>query len=419
MMAGDTAGGDYKDVVLFLATAGVVVPILRRWKISPVLGFLAAGVLLGPFGLGALHQSLPWLSYLTIESPSQVAHLAELGVVFLLFMIGLELSWDRLWTMRRLVFGLGGLQVIACATAIAVIAALLGHGAVSATVLGMALALSSTAIVMPLLAEQKRQHSMARPRDLLGPAAAGPGGGPDPRDDRVSGKSSGQRFLFQAPHGISTGRARLAGPGRPRSPRAAPDDEICRPGRQPGAVHGRLSSGGDRCGAGSRDGRTVDGPGRFHCRPAAGRDGTSQADRKDGRTVQGLLLGLFFVSVGISLDLSRLAAAPALIVGLMVGVMTLNGAIVFGLARLWRLRRAAALETALLLAAGGEFSFVVLQSAMTEKLLDRTLGQTILVASTLSMFAIPMLAAISAAVRERVLAANPTASAPSVQHRET
>lgn len=140
------------------------------------------------------------------------------------------------------------------------------------------------------------------------------------------------------------------------------------------------------------------------------------------RTVEpfkGLLLGLFFVSVGISLDLSRLAAAPVLIVGLMVGVMTLNGAIVFGLARLWRLRRAAALETALLLAAGGEFSFVVLQSAMTEKLLDRTLGQTILVASTLSMFAIPMLAVISAAVRRRVLAANPAAPAPSVQHRET
>jgi len=140
------------------------------------------------------------------------------------------------------------------------------------------------------------------------------------------------------------------------------------------------------------------------------------------RTVEpfkGLLLGLFFVSVGISLDLSRLAAAPLLIVGLMVGVMTLNGAIIFGLARLWRLRRAAALETALLLAAGGEFSFVVLQSAMTEKLLDRTLGQTILVASTLSMFAIPMLAAISAAVRRRVLAASPATSAPSVQRRET
>jgi CPA2 family monovalent cation:H+ antiporter-2 len=140
------------------------------------------------------------------------------------------------------------------------------------------------------------------------------------------------------------------------------------------------------------------------------------------RTVEpfkGLLLGLFFVSVGISLDFSRLAAAPVLIVGLMVGVMTLNGAIIFGLARLWRLRRAAALETALLLAAGGEFSFVVLQSAMTEKLLDRTLGQTILVASTLSMFAIPILAAIGAAVRRRVLAASPAAAVSSVQHRET
>ena len=100
-------------------------------------------------------------------------------------------------------------------------------------------------------------------------------------------------------------------------------------------------------------------------------------------------------------------------------VCVLSCAIVFGLVRLWRLGRAAALETALLLAASGEFAFVVLQSAMTEKLLDRTLGQTILVASTLSMFSIPVLAAIGSAVRRRVLAATPAAPAPSVQRRET
>jgi CPA2 family monovalent cation:H+ antiporter-2 len=139
------------------------------------------------------------------------------------------------------------------------------------------------------------------------------------------------------------------------------------------------------------------------------------------RTVEpfkGLLLGLFFVSVGISLDLSRLADAPVLIVGLMIGTMTLNGAIVFGLARLFGLRSAASLETALLLAAGGEFSFIILYSAMTEKLLDRQLGQTILVASTLSMFCIPILAALAAAIRRRIRTANPVVPGPTVQRRE-
>ena len=88
--------GEYKDVVLFLATAGVVVPLFRRWKLSPILGFLGAGVLLGPHGLGSLTGRAPWLSALTIDNPDEVAQLAEFGVVFLLFTIGLELSWERL-----------------------------------------------------------------------------------------------------------------------------------------------------------------------------------------------------------------------------------------------------------------------------------------------------------------------------------
>src|SRR5213078_4237766 len=118
-MEGHVEPGAYKDLVLFLATAGVVVPLFRRWRISPILGFLGAGVALGPHGLGALAPRAHWLSKLTIDKPDDVAQLAEFGVVFLLFMIGLELSWERLRTMRRFVFGLGAGQV---ALSLAVIA---------------------------------------------------------------------------------------------------------------------------------------------------------------------------------------------------------------------------------------------------------------------------------------------------------
>ena len=104
----------YKDVVLFLATAGIVVPLFRRWNISPIPGFLLAGVLLGPSGLGQLSGDVSWLSAFTIDNPEQVAQLAEFGVVFLLFIIGLELSWERLRRLRRYVFGLGALQVTLC-----------------------------------------------------------------------------------------------------------------------------------------------------------------------------------------------------------------------------------------------------------------------------------------------------------------
>ena len=138
--------GDYKDLLLFLATAGVVAPLLQRLRISPILGFLAAGVALGPYGLGSLVGRLEWLSYFTVSRPAEMAQLAEFGVAFLLFTMGLELSWERLRLMRRLVFGLGSLQVGICGAAIGLIAFALGLGPVASVAVGAGLALSSTAV---------------------------------------------------------------------------------------------------------------------------------------------------------------------------------------------------------------------------------------------------------------------------------
>ena len=117
-MTAQVQPGAYKDIVLFLATAGIVVPLFRRWRISPILGFLGAGVLLGPYGLGRLSGEFRLLAAVTIDNPEEVAQLAEFGVVFLLFMIGLELSWQRLRSLRRYVFGLGALQVSVCGAAL-------------------------------------------------------------------------------------------------------------------------------------------------------------------------------------------------------------------------------------------------------------------------------------------------------------
>src|SRR5580700_9169382 len=124
-----TTFSDYKNALLFLVTAGVVVPLFRRLKVSPVIGFLAAGVALGPFGLGRLAQDgewlareRHWLAYVTIADASEIGEVGELGVVFLLFMIGLELSFERLMRMRRILFGLGAMQVLVSAALIAGIA---------------------------------------------------------------------------------------------------------------------------------------------------------------------------------------------------------------------------------------------------------------------------------------------------------
>src|SRR5439155_25823201 len=150
-MAADVSPANYKDVVLFLATAGVVVPIFKRLRVSPVLGFLGAGVALGPFGLGALAPRWPWLSYLTVSRPDEIAALAQLGVVFLLFMVGLELSWERLRLMRRAVFGLGAGQVVLGVALIGGGAFAFGLPLAAALAIGAALTLSSTAVVVPAL----------------------------------------------------------------------------------------------------------------------------------------------------------------------------------------------------------------------------------------------------------------------------
>ena len=99
----------YSDALVVLGTAGIVVPVVRRLGISPVLGYLTAGALLGPLGLGSLIGVLPFLYWVTVVDAKNVAGIAELGVVFLLFLIGMELTFERLKAMRRLVFGLGSL----------------------------------------------------------------------------------------------------------------------------------------------------------------------------------------------------------------------------------------------------------------------------------------------------------------------
>jgi CPA2 family monovalent cation:H+ antiporter-2 len=105
----------YSDALVVLGTAGVVVPLVRRFGLSPVLGYLGAGAILGPLGLGTFKDQVPFLYWVTVVDARHVSGFAELGVVFLLFLIGLELSYQRLLTMRRLVFGVGFLQVTLCA----------------------------------------------------------------------------------------------------------------------------------------------------------------------------------------------------------------------------------------------------------------------------------------------------------------
>jgi CPA2 family monovalent cation:H+ antiporter-2 len=151
---GEFSTSGFSDALVILGAAGIVIPAFARIRISPIIGFILIGVLVGPAGLGTLTSQYPWLHYLTISDTARVEPFAELGIVLLLFSIGLELSFRRLWSMRRLVFGVGAAELIGCAVIIGAGLHFIGQGIPGAIGLGLALALSSTAIVLPLVGTQ-------------------------------------------------------------------------------------------------------------------------------------------------------------------------------------------------------------------------------------------------------------------------
>jgi len=150
-MDGEFSRSGFGDALVILGAAGIVIPAFARLRISPIIGFVLIGILVGPAGLGAFAGAEPWLNYVTISNAEGIRPFAELGIVLLLFSIGLELSFRRLWSMRGIVFGVGLAELVVCALIIGGGLRLMGQGLPGSIGLGLALALSSTAIVLPLV----------------------------------------------------------------------------------------------------------------------------------------------------------------------------------------------------------------------------------------------------------------------------
>lgn len=399
-------GGEYKDLVVFLAAAGVVVPLFNRLKISPVLGFLAAGVLLGPDGLARFADTLPWLSWLTISDANQIRSLSELGVAFLLFMIGLELSWERLKAMRRLVFGMGLTQVVVCTLGLAAVFMVMGQPLVSSAVLGMGLALSSTAVVMPVMAERGRlggaagrtTFSVLLAQDLaVAPilitvtvlAALAQGGVTNGGDFDPAVLGTALFTLIPAAIGLallvvlgrlvlrplfrSVAKARAKGQGQEMFV-AACLLVVVGAGLAAQAAGLSMSLG-------------------------ALIAGLLLAETEFRRAVEvaiepfkGLLLGVFFVGVGIGLDLDAVAADPVAVFGLAIVLTLFKAGLIYGVARAWGVKNRTAIETALVLGPAGEFAFVILGAGLVEGIAAPNFTRTVMLAATISIFTVPLMA---------------------------
>ena len=417
-MAHEVSPADYKDVVLFLATAGVVAPIFKRLKINPILGFLLAGVILGPFGLGRFIPYAPWLNHVTVDKPDEIAQLAEFGVVFLLFMIGLELSWERLRLMRRLVFGLGAIQVVGSSVVIGVAAMLLGQPTVAALAIGAALALSSTAIAVPVLSETKRLHSeggratfsvllfqdLAVAPILITLAILGRGDGSFALKDLLA---LGPAVLGL---GVIVLFGRLALRPMMKSVAKAKSEEMFMAACLLVILGAGLVA--------ALSGLSM-GLGAFVAGVLLAETEYRHEVEVKIEPFKGLLLSLFFVSLGIRLDLSLMVAQPMMVLGSALGLLAAKFIIVVVGGRVLGLGTKPSIESALTLAAGGEFAFVILDNAMGAGVVPRPVGQAVLVGATLTMFLIPALTSLGGRLARKKAAPIAEAPAEAVDAAET
>ena len=374
----DTSG--FKELVVVLGAAGLIIPAFAALRISPVVGFILVGVLVGPHALGAI----PSLSGVTLQDPEALAPAAEIGVAMLLFALGLELSVDRLRTMRRLIFSYGPAQMLSAAAVIGLLIAPFGLGLAATLTLALAMALSSTAVGLQMLGSSGRMGSQAGRtafaiflfQDIalapvlfvLGAGSAAGGVGPALAKGllAIAGIVVAGRLLMR-PLFLQAARTR-----RPELFLAA-------------ALVVLIGSAAATGAAGLS--------------PVIGAlvAGVMLAETEYRRQVeaaiapfQGLLLGVFLIWVGMRLDLGAVAARPLLVVGLVAAVCTAKAIVLFVVLRVNRRATGIAANVALLLATPSETSLIVLGAGVAAGILSGPVADLALLVTGLSLAAAPL-----------------------------
>ncbi|MCF8496368.1 MAG: cation:proton antiporter [Alphaproteobacteria bacterium] len=382
----------YKDSLIILAVAGLAVPFMHRFRINTVLAFLMAGAILGPHGLGQLKESWHFLEFVTVSKNDGISLLGDLGIVFLLFLIGMELSLQRLITMRRLVFGLGGAQVLICTLALMGIVEFFDGTRAEAILIGAALALSSTAIVIQILSREKRLNTS-------------------------TGRASFSILLFQDLAIIPilflvtvfTDReepAILLSLGAALVQATLAIGVIVLAGRFVMRPLLRMVAATDSSELFTATTLlTVMGASVLAASAGASMAlgafvaGLLIAETEYRRAIvaiiepfKGLLLGVFFFSVGLKIHIGEALLDPFPILAALICLLLLKTLIILPLIRLFGFSWATAIKSGLMLAPAGEFVFVVIGLAASGNIIAPETGTFVLTVSSLSMAMIPLMA---------------------------
>ncbi len=367
------------QVALFLAATVIAVPLFRRFRLSAVLAYLASGMLIGPYGLRLVAD---------VES---ILHFAEFGVVLLLFVIGLELQPSRLLALRRVVFGLGAAQVLATTVVLAALGLLLGLPLQAALIAGFGLSLSSTPMVLQLLGERhelKSRHGRAAFgvllfQDLavlpalavlpvLGVAAVA--GENVARLNPLLGLGAVALIVVAGRYALRPILRIVANTGIPDVFTAAALLLVIATALLVNAAGLSMALGAFIAGV-----LLADSEYRHEL-------------EADLEPFKGLLLGLFFIAVGMSVNLGLVIAVPGQVIALTAGLMVAKGLVLYALGRFAsRPLQSQAKSLALVMLAGGEFAFVLFPIAVDAGLIERDLSELLVLAVTLSMLLSPLL----------------------------
>lgn len=379
------------DILILLGIVGLTIPFLQRLNISPVLGFLLCGLVAGPYGVPAAWQALGFDFPAPIHDSAIIHTFGELGIMFLMFVIGLKLSWKDLWHMRRHIAGLGTCQILVTTLAVSVIAYAFGNPLALSILLGACFALSSTAVVMQLFEERRMVHSPVGKVSfsilLMQDLAVVPiltmlpiltGNGPD---HIVMLMLKALLLAVAMIGGIYVIGVRVLGPLL----------RYLHPGDQPEWLMSFVlflvigtAMLTESAGLSSALGAFLAGVLLAE---------TEYRDRIQTiiAPVKGLLLGVFFLSVGLIINPAMALEHPVWIVLSIIGIGLLKAGITYALCRAFKVAHKTALPVAVLLGQSGEFVFVIIALALTRGVIGQADAQFFMIVTALSMMITPVI----------------------------